>query len=227
MVHGSQDASEAFIRYFSTQVLGTGNKIQECFHLRLHSLMEENRFSVLCHCCHPEPVWMAVFWKSDSSSRISARISCSSIARFYLLHLQCHPFRPLTNWLLEHITEWKQLWECWHFECSAVVWEISIFWWNKVSGFTLLSHFVKHLSSFIYMAVNIPFSLLRNTEANNTELRLEMETQESISLYLYTQSHNVRARGSKKKNTHASYLWLPGEVSYFWIWCPKYACLVF
>jgi len=92
MVQGSYDASEAFIRYFSTQLLSTGAKIQEYLHLRLHSLMEENRFSVLCHCCHPEPVWMAVFWKSDSSSRISARIPCCSIARFYLLHLQCHPF---------------------------------------------------------------------------------------------------------------------------------------
>lgn len=49
------------------------------------------------------------------------------------------------------------------------------------------------------MAVNIPFPLLRNTEANNTELILEMETQECISLYLYTYSHNARARGSKKK----------------------------
>lgn len=65
--------------------------------------MEENRFSVLCHCCHPEPVWMDVFWKSDSSSRISARISCCSIARFYLLHLKCHPFSLQTNWPLENI----------------------------------------------------------------------------------------------------------------------------
>lgn len=37
------------------------------------------------------------FWKSDSSSRISARISCCSIATFYLLHLQCHPFSPLNK----------------------------------------------------------------------------------------------------------------------------------
>lgn len=47
MVQGSCDASEAFIRYFSTQLLSTGAKILEYFHLRLYSLMEENR-SLLC-----------------------------------------------------------------------------------------------------------------------------------------------------------------------------------
>lgn len=55
----------------------------------------------------------------------------------------------------------------------------------------MLSLFVKHVSSFIYMPVNIPFPLLRNTEANTTELTLEMETQKCISLY--THSPNVSA----------------------------------
>lgn len=67
--------------------------------------MEENRFPVLCHCCHPEPVQTAVVFlrKPDSSNRISARITCCSTARFYLLHLQCHPFSLQTNWPLENI----------------------------------------------------------------------------------------------------------------------------
>lgn len=40
--------------------------------------------------------WLG-FWESDSSRRISARISFCSIAMFYLLHLQCHPSSPLNK----------------------------------------------------------------------------------------------------------------------------------
>lgn len=56
-----------------------------------------------------------------------------------------------------------------------------------------------HVSSFIYMPVNIPFPLLRNTEANTIELTLEMETQECISLYFYTHSPNVSASGQPEE----------------------------
>lgn len=102
---------------------------------------------------------------------------------------------PLNKLTIREHPLWKQLRECWRFECYAGGWEICIFWWNKVTRFTLLSLFVKHVSSFIYMPVNISFPLLRNTEANTTELTLEMETQECISLYSYTHSPNVSDKG--------------------------------
>lgn len=122
-------------------------------------------------------------------------------------------FFPSNKLTIREHPLWKQLRECRRFECYAGGWEICIFWWNKVTGFTLLSLFVNHVSSFIYMPVNIPFPLLRNTEANITELALEWE-QECISVYLHTHSPNVSAGGSQKKNKHKLQLWQTLKTSF-------------